>query len=95
MTASEKNGITLPLLSKLQQFKCQSMKDYCGKVYKDANELLKKTFEDHYSIIIALIAPEDLDKANQELLEKCSYDGAGSGRQHSSLFYHENETSNF
>ena len=53
------------------------MKDYCGTSNKDANELLKKTFGDHYNIIIALIAPQDLEKATLELVEKCSYDAAG------------------
>ena len=78
MTPQEKADIRLPLLSKWQQFNCQSLKDYCGTSNKDANELLKKTFGDHYNIIIALIAPQDLEKATQELVEKCSYDAAGS-----------------
>ena len=67
------------LLSKLQQFYCgQKGITNCQKYYrggKGVKELLKKTFgEDHYNIIIALIAEEDLNKADQEWLEKCSYD---------------------
>ena len=78
MTAQEKEDIIKShnlLLSKLQQFYCQKGITNCQKYRGDVKELLKKTFgEDHYNIIIALIAEEDLNKADQEWLEKCSYD---------------------
>ena len=78
MTAQEKEDIIKShnlLLSKLQQFYCQKGITNCQKYRGDVKELLKKTFgEDHYNIIIALIAEEDLNKAEVEWLEKCSYD---------------------
>ena len=78
MTAQEKEDVIKShnlLLSKLQHFYCQKGITNCQKYRGDVKELLKKTFgEDHYNIIIALIAEEDLNKAEVEWLEKCSYD---------------------